>query len=177
MITATQFLTKTAETAPQVSPHLQIELTFDQREKSRLRATSTCGAEIGISLRPGTIMKHGDVLALSDGRNAQIVAAQEKVMEASAPSARKLAAIAYHIGNRHVPMEVGEGVLRLLPDHVLRAMIEGLGGSVVETTARFTPESGAYGHSHVHHSHDDMGHGGRIHEGLQPRVSQANDIR
>jgi urease accessory protein len=74
-------------------------------------------------------------------------------------------------------MEVGEGVLRLLPDHVLRAMIEGLGGNVTETTARFTPESGAYGHSHVHHSHDDMGHGGRIHDHLQPRTPRANDVR
>ncbi len=175
MIISTQFAPKNAHIAPQVL----IELTFDQREKSRLRAVSMCGTEIGISLRPGTIMKHGDVLALSDGRTAQIVAAQEKVMEATTSSAQKLAAIAYHVGNRHVPMEVamqaGEGILRLLPDHVLRAMIEGLGGVVNETLARFTPESGAYGHSHVHHSHDDMGHGGRIHDKLAPR--NANDPR
>ena len=171
MITATQFSNET-------SPQLAIELTFDQREKSRLRVTSQCGVEIGVSLRPGTIMKHGDVLTLSDGRAAKIVAAMENVMEVTVnASVQKLTAIAYHIGNRHVPMEVGEGVLRLLPDHVLRAMIEGLGGTVVETTARFTPESGAYGHSHVHHSHDDLGHGGRIHDGLQPRVSPSNDIR
>jgi urease accessory protein len=168
---STQFLQKNAEIAPQVF----VELTFDQREKSRLRVISSCGVDIGISLRPGTIVKHGDLLLLSDNRVLQIIAATEKVMEARASSAKQLTAIAYHIGNRHVPMEVGEGVLRLLPDHVLRAMIEGLGGTVVETTARFTPEPGAYGHSHVHHSHDDMGHGGRIHDQLSPR--NANDPR
>jgi urease accessory protein len=154
-----------------------LELTFDAREKSRLRAITTSGTEIGISLKPGTIMKHGDVLALSDGTAAQVVAAMERVMEVSAPSGQKLAAIAYHIGNRHVPLEVGDGVLRLLPDHVLRAMVEGLGGAVREVQARFTPESGAYGHSHVHHSHDDQGHGGRIHDGFAPRARVATDPR
>ncbi len=170
MLTATPF---SAKSAPQVC----IELTFDLREKSRLRVQSTCGADIGISLRPGTMLRHGDVLALSDGRIAQIIAAQENVMEVTVPAAQKLAAIAYHIGNRHVPMEVGDGFLRLLPDHVLRAMIEGLGGVVQTTTARFNPESGAYGHSHIHHSHDDLGHGGRIHGGITPRLTPAHDPR
>jgi urease accessory protein len=162
---------------PEGAPQHRIELTFDQREKSRLRATSTYGAEIGISLKPGTIMKHGDLLALSDGTTAQIVAAAERVMEVHAATPQRLAAIAYHVGNRHVPLEIAEGALRLLPDHVLRAMIEGLGGHVREIETPFTPEPGAYGHSHVHHSHDDMGHGGRIHEGLTPRQPNAADPR
>jgi urease accessory protein len=154
-----------------------LELTFDQREKSRLRTALRSGEELGISLKPGAMLSHGDKLALSDGRIAEVIAALEQVMEVQAASTQKLAAIAYHVGNRHVPLEVGEGVLRLLPDHVLRAMIEGLGGSVRDTQARFTPESGAYGHSHVHHSHDDQGHGGRIHDALKPRAAHASDPR
>jgi urease accessory protein len=154
-----------------------IELTFEQREKSRLRVTSTYGAEIGISLKPGTILNHGDVLALSDGTAARIVAAQERVMAVRAASAERLTAIAYHIGNRHIPLEIGDGVLRLLPDHVLRAMIVGLGGDVSDVEHRFTPEAGAYGHGHVHHSHDDQGHGGRIHAGLVPGPARAGDPR
>ena len=75
----------------------------------------------------------------------------------------ELARIAYHIGNRHVPIQVGDGWIRILPDHVLKAMVEGLGGRVQAVTSRFQPESGAYGHGHVHHHHDDEGHGGRIH--------------
>ncbi len=165
MLTATQF----SEPSPESAPKVHIALTFDQREKSRLRVTSVCGAEIGISLKPGTILKHGDVLALSDGRAARVESAPENVMEVRAKTVQKLTAIAYHIGNRHVPIEVADGCIRLLPDHVLRAMIEGLGGQVRLATAPFHPESGAYGHSHVHHSHDDQGHGGRIHDGLAPR--------
>ncbi len=154
-----------------------LELTFDQREKSRLRTVLRSGEEVGISLKPGTMLSHGDKVALADGRVAEVIAALEQVMEVRAASAQQLAAIAYHVGNRHVPLEVGDAVLRLLPDHVLRAMIEGLGGTVHDTQARFTPESGAYGHSHVHHSHDDMGHGGRIHDALKPRTVNTSDPR
>jgi urease accessory protein len=159
------------------APSLEIELTYDQRERSRLRVNTTCGVDVGISLKAGTILRHGAVLALSDGRAAKIVAAKESLMEVSANGNKSLAAIAYHIGNRHVPMEAGPHTLRLLPDHVLKAMVEGLGGTVTMVSAPFNPESGAYGHSHIHHSHDDLGHGGRIHDGLSPRTPKAHDPR
>ena len=92
-----------------------------------------------------------------------VEAAQERLLEVSAPDAAGLARIAYHIGNRHVPVQVGAGWLRILPDHVLEAMVLGLGGRVAQVAERFQPETGAYGHGHVHHHHDDEGHGGRIH--------------
>jgi urease accessory protein len=146
-----------------------VELTFDQREKSRLRATLASGEAFGIQLKIGTILSHGDKLALADGRIVEVIAADEMLHEVRAADATRLARIAYHVGNRHVPLQVSDGYLLMLPDHVLRAMVEGLGGSVAEVRRGFQPESGAYGHSHVHHSHDDQGHGGKIHDHLAPK--------
>jgi urease accessory protein len=140
-----------------------LELAFEQRERSRLRARLASGEEIGIDLPPGTLMRHADRLRLADGRIVAVEAAPERLMEVRAADAVGLARIAYHVGNRHVPVQLGDGWLRLLPDHVLRAMVERLGGRVTEVDEGFQPESGAYGHSHVHHQHDDQGHGGRIH--------------
>jgi urease accessory protein len=140
-----------------------IELAFEQRERSRFRATLLSGEEIGVDLPPGTVLRHGDRLLLADGRIVAIEAAPERLLEVHAHDAIELARIAYHIGNRHVPIQIGDGFVRLLPDHVLQAMIERLGGHVHEVSVGFQPESGAYGHSHVHHQHDDQGHGGRIH--------------
>ena len=142
-----------------------IELRFEQRERSRLRARLASGEEIGIDLAVGTILSHGSRLVLDDGRVVAVEAALEALLQVTADDSATLARIAYHIGNRHVPIEVGDGWLRLLPDHVLKAMIERLGGDVVEILERFHPEAGAYGHGHVHghHAHDHEGHGGRIH--------------
>ncbi len=145
-----------------------ILLTFDQREKSRLRAETTGGIVLGLMLKIGTVLSHGDKLQIDDGSVVEVIAADEKLHEIRAVNATQLARIAYHVGNRHVPLQVNDDHLLMLPDHVLRAMVEGLGGTVTEVTRPFQPESGAYGHSHVHHSHDDEGHGGRIHDGLKP---------
>jgi len=140
-----------------------VELPFALRERSRFRATLLSGEEIGVDLARGTLLRHGDRLRLDDGRVVAVEAAPERLLEVHAHDAPGLARIAYHVGNRHVPIQVGDGWLRLLPDHVLQAMIERLGGHVHEVEEGFQPESGAYGHSHVHHAHDDQGHGGRIH--------------
>ncbi len=140
-----------------------IELAFEQRERSRFRARLLSGEEIGVDLPPGSMIRHGDRLRLGDGRVVAVEAARERLLEVHAHDAVQLARIAYHVGNRHVPLQIGAGWLRLLPDLVLQAMIERLGGHVHEVDEGFQPESGAYGHSHVHHQHDDQGHGGRIH--------------
>lgn len=151
-----------------------IELAFEQRERSRFRATLLSGEEIGVDLPPGTLIRHGDRLRLADGRVVAVEAAPERLLEVRAHDAIGLARIAYHVGNRHVPLQIGEGWLRLLPDHVLQAMIERLGGQVQVVDEGFQPESGAYGHSHVHHQHDDQGHGGRIHV-FDPRHDHDHD--
>jgi len=140
-----------------------LELPFDLRERSRLRARLLSGEEIGIDLPVGTILHHGSKLSLADGRVVAIEASHEQLLEVRGAGSADLVRIAYHIGNRHVPIQVGDGWLRILPDHVLKAMVVGLGGEVQAVTSRFEPERGAYGHSHVHHRHDDEGHGGRIH--------------
>ena len=140
-----------------------VELSYGERERSRLRATMLSGREIGIDLPVGTILRHGSKLLLDDGGVVAVEASDEELLEVRARGVAELARIAYHIGNRHVPIQIGEGWLRILPDHVLKAMVEGLGGLVQAVTSRFQPESGAYGHGHVHHHHDDEGHGGRIH--------------
>lgn len=140
-----------------------LELDYAARERSRMRAALLSGEEIGIDLPVGTMLHHGCKLELADGRVVAVEAAQEELLEVTAPGAAALARIAYHVGNRHVPVQVGDGWLRILPDHVLQAMVQGLGGRAVPVTERFQPESGAYGHGHVHHHHDDEGHGGRIH--------------
>ena len=121
------------------------------------------GREIGIDLPVGTILRHGSKLLLDDGGVVAVEASDEGLLEVHARGVAELARIAYHIGNRHVPIQVGDGWIRILPDHVLQAMVEGHGGRVQAVTSRFQPESGAYGHGHVHHHHDDEGHGGRIH--------------
>ncbi len=140
-----------------------VELSYGARERSRLRATMLSGREIGIDLPVGTILRHGSKLLLDDGGVVAVEACDEELLEVRAAGAAQLARIAYHIGNRHVPVQIGDGWLRILPDHVLQAMVQGLGGKARPVTSRFQPESGAYGHGHVHHHHDDEGHGGRIH--------------
>ena len=126
-----------------------VELPFEARERSRLRVTLLSGREIGIDLPVGTMLQHGSKLQLPDGGVVAVEAAQESLLEVSASSGAALARIAYHIGNRHVPIQIGEGWLRILPDHVLAAMVRGLGGAAAPVTSRFQPEAGAYGHSHV----------------------------
>ncbi|MGE0312536.1 MAG: urease accessory protein UreE [Lautropia sp.] len=152
-----------------------LELRFDERERSRLRTRLVGGEEIGIDLPVGTILVHGARLALPPARVVAIEAARESLLRVTADDGGSLARIAYHVGNRHVPIEIGDDHLLILPDHVLKAMIEGLGGEVEAVVERFHPESGAYGHSHVHHQHDDAGHGGRIHvidpASVAPRAS------
>ncbi len=78
----------------------------------------------------------------------------------------ELTRAAYHLGNRHVPVEIGDGYLRIAADHVLGDMLLGLGAKVRELEAPFEPESGAYGGGHGHH--DEAGHGGKIHQYAEP---------
>ena len=171
-----KFMQLTTHQLPrEIQANESAELTYDQRERSRVRVTMGNGEEIGIQLKVGSMLSHGDKLALQDGRVVEVIAADESLHEVRAANLTQLARIAYHVGNRHVPLQVENDHLLMLPDHVLRAMVEGLGGVVADVRRGFQPESGAYGHSHVHHSHDDEGHGGKIHDGLSPRVARDED--
>jgi urease accessory protein len=126
-----------------------ITLSYEARRKSRQKVRLDDGGEAGVILAWGESLRHGDVLATADGFVARIVAAIEPVMIIRCSHPRELARVAYHLGNRHVAVEVGEGLLKIVPDHVLRSMVEGLGAQVDLGSQPFEPESGAYG-GHVH---------------------------
>jgi urease accessory protein len=126
-----------------------LTLPYEVRSKSRARVRLDDGEEAGILLAWGESLRDGDVLASAAGRLVRIVAAPEPVMLIKCSHPRELARVAYHLGNRHVAVEVGERLLKLAPDRVLRAMIEGLGAEVELATLPFEPEAGAYA-AHAH---------------------------
>ena len=138
----------------------RLSLPFEYRCKSRLRAKLTSGEEVGLFLERGTILRGGDRLAANDGRIVAVEAAPEDLAEVRCGDANHLARAAYHLGNRHVAVEVGEGWLRLQRDHVLEGMLLGLGCEVVPVEAPFEPEAGAYAPGH---QHPGDGSGARIH--------------
>ena len=146
-------ISKKIESASQVDD--QLVLPFDRRQKSRLRVTLASGTEAALLLERGTVLRGGDVLQAEDGRVVQVVAADGPVLRVTASTPRELARAAYHLGNRHVPLEVGEGWLRLEQDHVLQEMLLGLGVQVEGQMAPFEPEAGAYGGGHRHYHDDD----------------------
>jgi len=131
-----------------------IELPFDLRQKSRLRVTTQSGIDAALFLDRGIILRGGDLLKSDGGLVIQIIAAQEPVYDVVAPTPKALMCAAYHLGNRHVPLQVGDHWLRLEQDYVLKEMLLGLGMSVSERFASFEPEAGAYGGGH-RHGHDD----------------------
>jgi urease accessory protein len=127
-----------------------VELPFELRQKSRLRVKLTSGQEAALFLTRGIILRGGDLLKSVDGFVVQVVAAQEPVYNVIAATQRDLICAAYHLGNRHVPLQIGDGWLRLEQDYVLKDMLIGLGMQVAETMAPFEPEAGAYGGGHRH---------------------------
>lgn len=146
---------------PAAADALRIDLDFQQRQKSRHKAKTQCGEELGWFLERGRVLEDGDVLLCSDGSQVVVTAAEETVSEVYSDNPHLLMRAAYHLGNRHVPLQIGEGYLRYQHDHVLDAMLEGL-GLVVECCRRpFHPENGAYsggGHAHSHGHGHDHGH-------------------
>lgn len=148
-------------------PTDSVALAYDERKRSRLKVTLASGAEAGIFLERGDHLHGGDrLLAEEGGAVVEIQAAPEKLIEAVAADPLLFARAAYHLGNRHVPVQIipeaEGGRLRFQADHVLAEMVKGLGCAVRETEAPFQPESGAYGGGHHHHGEADLhdpGHG------------------
>ena len=143
----------------------QLPLPFDSRCKSRLRARLASGEECGLFLDRGTVLRGGDKLQGKDGRVVEVIAAPELLMQAACADPLQLARAAYHLGNRHVAVQLLPGRLRLAADHVLGEMLRGLGLPVTQIEAPFEPESGAYGaHGGHGHSADGEGRGAKIHD-------------
>jgi urease accessory protein len=155
-----------------------IELDWDVRQKSRFDATDSQGRQLGIFLPRGTVVRGGDVLVAEDGSFVKVLAAPQPVLVITPCSAHgspfDLVRAAYHLGNRHVPIELKPDHLKIEPDHVLADMLRAMHLIVIDAALAFEPESGAYGdgggaapgHGHGHsHDHHDHGHDhGHSHE-------------
>jgi len=146
-----------------------IELDYDERHRRRFHYSALGGTAFLLDLPRAIVLREGDGLRLSDGRSVLVRAAPEALMEARAHNLHALLRLAWHIGNRHLPAEITTDAIRLRQDHVIRAMLIGLGAEVRDINAPFTPEQGAYagsdggnGGEHKHHGHDahrhDHGH-------------------
>jgi urease accessory protein len=117
------------------------------------------GEEVGLVLPRGEVLRGGDLVTASDGRVIEVIAESEKLLHVETGD---LAKVAYHLGNRHVPVQVGANFLRIAEDHVLEELVKKLGATVSHVEEPFEPEAGAYAGGH--HQHDEMGHGGKIHD-------------
>lgn len=130
-----------------------LTLAYEARCKSRLAASLDTGEEVALVMPRGTVLADGDVLVADDGALVRVVAQSEAVLVVRAADATTLTRAAYHLGNRHTPVEIGAGYLKLEADSVLEAMLVRLGVQVERATLPFHPEAGAYGGGH-RHGHD-----------------------
>src|SRR5437773_3832804 len=154
-----------------------VVLDFDDRHRRRMAMTGTRGLEFLLDLEHAIALRGGDALVLEDGRLIEVVAAPEPLIEIRGTDPLHLVRVAWHLGNRHLPTQIMPKGLRIRRDHVIEAMVKGLGARIIEIEAPFDPEGGAYasshahaaepaahahaGHdhaSHDHHHHDDHGH-------------------
>ncbi len=144
-----------------------ITLDWDVRQKSRFDATDSTGRSLGIFLPRGSVLRGGDVLVAEDGSLILVKAAPQAVLRITAcdqhGSAFDLTRAAYHLGNRHVPIELQPDHLKIEPDHVLAEMLRAMHMTVVSVEEAFEPESGAYG-NHGGHGHDHPHDHGHAHE-------------
>ena len=131
-----------------------LTLPYDARCKSRFAATLDSGEEVGVALPRGTVLRDGDMLVADDGGLVRVIAAAQSVLRVRAPDRLTLTRAAYHLGNRHTPVEVGIDELKLEADPVLEDMLKRLGAQVERATLPFQPEAGAYGGGH-RHGHDE----------------------
>jgi urease accessory protein len=157
------------------TPADTVVLDFDDRHRRRMAMTGTRGLEFLLDLENAVALRGGDALVLEDGRLIEVVAAPEPLAEIRCNDPRHLVRVAWHLGNRHLPTQIMAKSLRIRRDHVIEAMVKGLGARVIEIEAPFDPEGGAYAdafhahvpesdsrdpaaHDHSSHQHGDHGH-------------------
>jgi urease accessory protein len=149
--------------APLLKRAATVELDWDVRQKSRFDTTDSQGRHLGVFLPRGTAVRGGDVLVAEDGSMVRMIAAPQPVLVITHCSDHgspfDLMRAAYHLGNRHVPIELKPDHLKIEPDHVLADMLRSMHLIVHEATAAFEPEGGAYAAPGAHHhGHDHDGH-------------------
>jgi urease accessory protein len=135
-----------------------LTLDFDARHRRRIRLTTDQGEAVLLDLPKTVAMADGDGLQFGDGNWLKIQAAAELVVEVSHEAPDQLARLAWHLGNRHLPTEIRNRVLRIRPDHVIEDMLRGFGADLVNVQAPFQPEGGAYGAHGIQHKHEVREH-------------------
>ena len=151
------------------APADTVVLDFDDRHRRRMAMTGTRGLEFLLDLENAMALRGGDALVLDDGRLVEVVAAPEPLTEIRCNDPHHLVRVAWHLGNRHLPTQIMAKGLRVRRDHVIEAMVKGLGARVIEIEAPFDPEGGAYaggGHAHAAESgpHQHAAHDGSSHD-------------
>jgi urease accessory protein len=146
------------------TPADTVVLDYDDRHRRRITMEGVGGLSFLLDLPEAIALRSGDAIRLADGRLVEVVGAPEPLAEIRAENAEHLLRLAWHLGNRHLPVQIANGKLRIRRDHVIEAMVEGLGGKVRSIEAAFDPEGGAYLQaSHAHHDHGHHGHGHHDH--------------
>ncbi len=139
-----------------------VVLDHEGRNRRRVRLTCAHGRDVLLDLDRPSGLEDGDALVLEDGSLVRVVAGPQELVEIRAEDARALARLAWHIGNRHSPAEIGPDFIAIERDHVLEVMVVGLGGTIFPLVRPFRPERGAYdlgdGGGHHHHDHEDHDH-------------------
>jgi urease accessory protein len=149
------------------APADTVVLDFDDRHRRRMAMTGTRGLEFLLDLENAVALRGGDALVLEDGRLVEVVSAPEPLVEIRGADPHHLIRVAWHLGNRHLPTQIMPKALRIRRDHVIEAMVKGLGARVVEIEAPFDPEGGAYagtGHGDAHDHAHHPGHEGHDHD-------------
>jgi urease accessory protein len=133
----------------------RVLIDYDHRHRRRIVLRTEGGQDVLLDLPEAVRLRDGDGLLLEAGGVVRVVARPEALAEIHAHDADDLVRIAWHLGNRHLPVQLLAGHLRIRADHVIEAMVEGLGGHVERIEVPFDPEGGAYAGGHQHHHHDD----------------------
>ena len=149
MIEVTKKLHTHGEAIP--APDFTVVLDYEQRTKGRLKATTTTGEEVGLFLERGKVLRNGDILEASTGELVRVQAAEEELVVAHCGDWLTFSRCCYHLGNRHVPIQVEALSLRMRPDYILEEMLQQLGMITNKTCSSFDPEQGAYSGGHHHH--------------------------
>jgi urease accessory protein len=152
-----------------------VVLDFDDRHRRRMAMTGTRGLEFLLDLENAVALRGGDALVLEDDTLIEVVAAPEPLLEIRGADPQHLVRLGWHLGNRHLPTQIMPKGLRIRRDHVIEAMVKGLGARVIEIEAPFDPEGGAYAggghahgsegdpHDHAAHDHVSHDHGDHAH--------------
>ncbi|WP_267355073.1 MULTISPECIES: urease accessory protein UreE [unclassified Methylobacterium] len=152
MIRATRILRRDTLSGGEIID--RVVLDHGDRHRRRIAMRGIGGLGFLLDLPAPAVLEDGDALVLDDGRLVWVEAAAERLLEIRAPNDLALKRLIWHIGNRHIPAEIGTDAIWIADDHVLAAMVRGLGGTAVHVERPFQPEGGAYASSHEHGHHD-----------------------